>query len=267
MYLIRSWQESLTLLLPKNLKLFALVTLNSIIALYKLLLRYWWWVVLLAVFTKIINSTDIPLRGEPWSTYRFMHLFLIFLFCYISFLLLTFVICLSTRPSVAQKDFSYFKSYLPYFLSNILFIISFYIVWSFAVEPLFTIQPLPYLETFLVSPLFLPAAGASVYIFFLLFFLDSDKKPMQVLFSWLRAIKMTWYNFPICFVVTISYIFLKGLIDYYVWSIVLIDPTSFERFPFLNGSLLLDPIVICIFANIYIKRLHEQFDLYFKQPK
>jgi len=31
-------------------------------------------------------------------------------------------------------------------------------------------------------------------------------------------------------------------------------------------KVVLAPIPICIFANIYIKKLHEQFDLYFTQP-
>jgi len=27
------------------------------------------------------------------------------------------------------------------------------------------------------------------------------------------------------------------------------------------------PIGVCTYTNIYIKRLHDQFDLYFKQPQ
>jgi hypothetical protein len=32
-------------------------------------------------------------------------------------------------------------------------------------------------------------------------------------------------------------------------------------------KILLLPIGICTYANIYIKKLHDQFDLYIKQPQ
>ena len=139
-----------------------------------------------------------------------------------------------------------------------------------------TIQQQPMLayyylsERFLIPYLFSAVAKSPIFVFSLLFFLDSDKSPKQLLFSWLRAVKMVLYNFPICFVVTITYISLKRLIDYYIWSI---DPATLywkklvvlEQIPSVDGSLLLDPIIVCIFANIYIKKLHEQFGVYFER--
>src|SRR3989304_215348 len=72
-----SWKDGLTLLLPRNLKLFALVTLKSIIECYKIYFKYFWWVPVIALahafayaqwlhymepFSGLLISSAIPLR-------------------------------------------------------------------------------------------------------------------------------------------------------------------------------------------------------------
>lgn len=75
----------------------------------------------------------------------------------------------------------------------------------------------------------------------------------------LRAFKMAWYNLPIYCVVLFCFSLIRMslyLLAYYVLY-YLID-LSIE----LNILLLL-PIEAAFYSNIYIKLLHEQFDLYF----
>jgi len=92
--------------------------------------------------------------------------------------------------------------------------------------------------------------------------LVSDKKVLGVLKSLYRALVMVLYNYPLCWLVV-----LLGAPINYLFHLSLDVPYLGVGMMLLNQSLLLGTsIYLCVWANIYIKKLHEQSDLYFKEP-
>lgn len=239
MTLVQSWVDSLQLLKPKNLKLFVMVTLKSIIDAYKVYFKYFWWVILFIVICAVAPFYIQP-QDYVFYNVQYKHLFF-FTSCWL-YELLFLAACFSTRPSILQKDSSYFAFQ---FKKIILF-------WIFM--PLFSWSSATYYG----------------YIFTVLFFADSHGGPKNFLLSLWKALKMIFFNLPLILIVGVA-IYLCGLIGIQcvaqllaIYSI----PVYPYLFLFVNvlGALLL-PMSVCIFANIYIKRLHDQFDLYFKQSQ
>lgn len=229
MTLVQAWVDSVSLLKPKNLKLFVLVTLKSILDAYKVLAKYWWWLFAIIIGCFVApyvwaDSIDVYLQAERISQWAYQ--------------LLLFAAIVATRPSLFPKDCAYFRSNMIYFLgvAGLLFI-------------------LPYG--------FWPTAFAPFYFLVVLFFLDSEKKLRMgtfndIFLSIFNAIKMLVYNYPL--LVVIGLILFAPVLC--VYNYVLFAPLLHN----VLGALLL-PITVCTYTNIYIKKLHDQFDLYFKQPK
>lgn len=239
MTLVQSWVDSLTLFKPKNLQLFAMVTLKSIIEAYKLYIRYFWWVVLLIAMCAIAPYF-IQLQDYAFLNVQYKHV-LFFVSCW-SFELLFLAACLSTRPSITLKDSSYFIFQLK---KIVLF-------WLFM--PFFSWSSATYYG----------------YIFTVLFFADSEGGPKNFLLSLWNAIKMVVYNLPLLFILGMV-IYMSGWVGAQLTEQLLIArdmPIYPQFFLFFNliGALVL-PIGVCIYANIYIKKLHDQFDLYFNKAQ
>ncbi len=118
MQLLQSWQDSLKLFYPKNLKLFALVTLKSIIDVYKLLLRYWWWLLIpIAIGAWYLLQIRIDMLAIVYESLKTGKMAPAMVFGLLTLSqcgrqllgqLLLFIACLATRPSVAKKDIRYF---------------------------------------------------------------------------------------------------------------------------------------------------------------
>lgn len=227
---MQSWADSLTLLKPKNFQLFVLVTIKSIIEAYKLYIRYFWWVIVLVVACAV-------------ATYFFSYNKMIFL--YTSFFLYELLFlgtCFSTRPSMFQKDGQYFI----FQLKKIILFWIFMLLFSFS------------------------SATYYGYIFTVLFFADSEGGPKNFLLSLWNAIKMVVFNLPLM-------VILGGIIyglgwcgGWYLQRLLIAYSFAIQPYYYLFfnivGALLL-PIAVCTFANIYIKRLHDQFDLYFNKAQ
>lgn len=230
MTLVQAWVDSVSLLKPKNLKLFLLVTLKSIIEAYKLVFVYWSWLIALIGAYIFIAPYFVgygAIAGYLGLNYLYQ--------------MLLFGICLSTRPSIMQKDCAYFRSYAKYFIYTAIFLIFFLI---------------PFLFTDPLMGLGFSLSGG--YVFSLLFFLDSKKQPKDFVFSLWYAFKMVIFNFPLVTVFQVSLYIAAYSFCYY---------TSFSFATYFLISALLMPIPVCTYTNIYIKKLHDQFDLYFTQPK
>jgi hypothetical protein len=236
MTLVQSWIDSLQLLKPKNLQLFALVTLKSIVEAYKLLLKYFWW---LFVLTLVCG---VAVRWNP-ASFATAHSWL--------YQLLLFATCLATRPSVAKKDCAYFRAHMFAFV----YVAIYLIIWP---------------------PHLWPTAFSPWDIFLILFFLDSERGPKNFLFSMWYALKMIIFNFPLMvilgFLFNVSVYFYSTIyhsiigyfvVDVQIWAKMLLFGLMLHNVL----AILLIPIGICTYANIYIKKLHDQFDLYFKQPQ
>ena len=277
MTLIQSWKDSFKLLLPANLKLFALVTLKSIIECYKVLFRHWWWVMVIFM--------GITLYDLWFNLYGYEILYgvkIIGLGLKTSMLLLrdsiellftffVYLTILSTRPSVAKKDFSYFNQYLGHFLYIAILLFALIVLRHWDVFPSGPIlfEPINLvniiIETFTSFNLF----TFPLLVLSLLFFLDSDKRIIQIVFSFYRSIKMIVFNLPvfmvICLLMWVVFYFNSRIID-----VLMDNRTMFWVYIsswYLIKVLFLTPVFACTFANIYIKKVHEQFNVYFKQPK
>jgi hypothetical protein len=245
MTLLQSWADSLTLLKPKHLQLFVMVTIKSIIEAYKLYFKYFWWL-LLAMPLFLFITPDVATawkNNDVSSLARYATLLGIATSLYG---LLFLAACFATRPSILQKDCAYFRAQFKK-------IIVYWFAWG-----LLRVLLMKYAVSFGKTTFYLgnTSLRAPELIFFVLFFADSDGGLKNVFASFWNTLKLVVYNFPLIF--SINFVF--GL------SLFLLSY-------FLNISSLMQiiigafcmPIGVCTYTNIYIKRLHDQFDLYFKQ--
>jgi hypothetical protein len=78
---------------------------------------------------------------------------------------------------------------------------------------------------------------------------------------------MIVFNYPLLVVIGICWGLLLGLNKYFIEPFIFANDTVGVGFAMWNilAALLL-PIGVCFYANIYIKKLHDQFDLYFQSP-
>jgi hypothetical protein len=238
MTLLQSWADSLTLLKPKHLQLFVMVTIKSIIEAYKSYIRYFWWAIVSLIMCAIA-SQFLPLQDYAFLNVQYKNL-LFFTSCWF-YELLFLAVCFCTRPSILQKDSVYF---FLQFKKIILF-------WIFV--PLFSWSSAAYYG----------------YVFTVLFFADSDGGLKSFLRSLWNAVKMIVFNLPLIVLLGAGIYFFgwiggKGLAQFLIAQNIYLYPQFFLFFNVI-GALLL-PIGVCTYTNIYIKRLHDQFDLYFKQP-
>jgi hypothetical protein len=242
MTLVQSWVDSLSLLKPKNLQLFAMVTIKSIIEAYKLYFKYFWWLLLVFIglffiapdYVVSLASYD---RDSITSYARIMGI------SRILYGLLFLGACFITRPSVLQKDCAYlrvqYKKIIIYWLMWIVLMLVLSICMAFV-------------------PLFLVSSNMSWYIFFVLFFADSAGGAKNLFLSMWKAFKMSLYNYPL--LIVMGFVFgIPVVIFNYVFFIT----------PLMQNlvSALLLPIGVCTYTNVYIKKLHDQFDLYFNKPQ
>lgn len=262
MKLLQTWQDSLLLFKPKSFNLFLLVTLKSIRETYFLLVKKWWWLIMItfffdALFFSVQTVTFFNSFGRSflWAP-------------------LVFIIFLLVRPSVTLKTYTYCMRY-QWQLLFFFILIFFLYVWLFIMQWLtgygyIIAQVMNYISYALfLLPLY--CAGILLYlspfvIFFLLFILDSDKTIRSFLFSGVRALKMVLYNYPFCFVTFTVLLSLFLMVKWLIAFFISVIPTYWHSVSYVFIVLLL-PLPICFFTTLYIKKLHEQFVLYFgEQP-
>lgn len=270
MRLLRSWRDSLLLLAPQNFKLFALVTLKSTFDTYKVLARavwYFWMLPIIILFQQLYWGKEAFTAQFKAPLSMPMYLFIGVL--YIGFAVwMTVAYCLSTRPSIGQKNRVYFERHGRFILILALVAI---LLWQFNFwrnrffpfyyyELTSALALIPALTAF-VLPDFVP-----LLTFFILFFLDSDGSVKQLWNAVVRAVKMTVYNLPLLLVlmmvITLPMLMLAKYATSYQWSGYAwnIGAPLFYMF-------LLKPLLVNIWTNIYIKKVHEMPELYFNQPK
>jgi len=91
---------------------------------------------------------------------------------------------------------------------------------------------------------------------FALFFLDSKRRIRDLFCSFWRSLKMLVFNYPFYF---IMFLILEPIKNGFYFI------ANFLNLTFLDFyiNLLFLPIIICIFTNFYIKRVHDQSKFYF----
>ncbi len=251
MLLLRSWKESLALFVPKNFKLFLLVTIKSAVETYGFLAYYFWWLVLLVlVFDMACYFPECMLQGNTWA------------FAEITFkLLLSFVLFTLVRPSVPLKSFSYVTQQVRKSLAGFLATYSFFYMVRSEIGSLviggFSKLLGPSVAFDLVYTFFIfiytdaPLVIVPPFIFSALFYLDSAGTIKELLLSVWRGIVMFIFNFPFCLVSMILILL--------IWKGLLATFGIYGQFIFFSFI----PFMVSYFKNMYVKRLHDQFNLYF----
>jgi hypothetical protein len=244
MYFLRSWKDSLSLFLPSNFKLFFLVTIKCIIQAYKNLFKYFWWLIFAT------GAVDFWFSRYALNSRSHTVVVLSALAVVVVWFVYYFMVYLTIRPSIKPKGYEYYTEYGIYFLYFALYSFITYIIrylHQLAWYPYITEDLLIYLSPFLT--------------FCILFLLDSDGSFSSACKSIWRGLKMWWYNLPFC---TVAYT-IFWLISYLLFMIVLqiFGAKSFLVSPIVSA--LLAPIALCFLNNFYVKRLHDQFTLYFPE--
>lgn len=221
--LLRSWKESLLIYIPKNFKLFLLVTIKSALQTYGYLIYHFWWLLLLVIL--VDTGCYYPECLLPGSLWVFANMFLKALSLFIIFML--------SRPSVSLKNIHYIVEKLPNFgLGFLLFYIFFYIVVAA-------------FKVLIVGLIMVP-----ILICSLLFYLDTAGSLEDVVLSLWRGIKMYLFNFP--------FFLLSAIVVLGIWYQVTLLSIYWKYVFFLFV-----PFVVSYFKNMYVKRLHDQFNLYY----
>ena len=243
MHVLQSWKDSLSLFKPKNFKLFALVTLKTIGETYLTLFKYFWWFIVLCILWEYMYAPLYsPVTSGVYEVYGLLQY------------ILTFISCVIVRPSVMQKNYSYFKNYSLYFLG--------FIVGMIVLIGVFACFELPFRLLFFedshIVRMLHYGVGSVVAAVILLFSFFELDMPLS-LSNWVRAfryaIKMFWYNAPAIILLYAPLFFISIAMEFTIPEVI--------RFAYW----LIIPIEASIIGNFYIKRLHEQPQLYFKQPK
>lgn len=284
MHILQSWKDSLTVLKPESLKLFALVTLKSILETYKTLFTKFWWLIIGYIIIDLCMDSLASILAFPFIA---MGGLLIDLnpFVWITdlgYVFLAYLIFMIARPSVDQKNWAYIKKYwchaFYFFVINIIF--TFISGNRFGLEiddatgisymllPTFSFIR----AVFLISPFIVTGP---LYIFLNAFIFDTKASLNSVFLSCVRAVKMCIYNYPFCAIGFISLYYLNVMWDWLVFlflrllNIPIVQVVNGEYIILTSmhiikyTSILFWPIPICFLINFYIKRLHEQFTVYF----
>lgn len=271
MTLVQSWIDSLALLKPKNAQLFIMVTIKSIIEAYKIMFHYWWWLIGLLVACYIL-----PIVFPAQMLFARLSVSII---PFVLYQMLFLAICFATRPSIMKKDWSYFgiqyKKVIIYWLS--LPILMWVLLNPFGTLLTHLVFYLTGISAYLlILPImmywFFVCLSLSGSIFLVLFFADSSGGPKNFLLSAWNALKMIVFSLPLLLIIGIFFQVSAALISQLTLRVIariISDENSLAQalwILFLIRNIfaaLFLPIGVCFYANIYIKKLHDQFDLYF----
>ncbi len=261
-----SWIESFELLKWDSLKLLLLVSLRSLGSLYSSFLRAW--------FLPLALLVGLVLN---WP--RLVGAF------YITFLVR------AARPSIDLKNKDYWQQTV--FADWILF---FGVLLMVYIPRLWSGQdlPSPFLKVvwyiydfvlrlfFLAGQVWLPGTellGSSLVflspfiVVWILFMLDAKKEVWAYIKALGRAVLMLAYNYPF-FLITYAVLRLAIAAGYMLsvpvsrYGILIPEIGVIPLVPLVGWIILLLVIIpywVCVITNFYVKRLHEQFSLYYSK--
>lgn len=242
MELIQSWRESLALLKPPQVKILLFVTVKALKELftnpYSLLV-----IVLLGItttFSEIYYNFHELTRGSS----------IFFLISAALSIILTLLLILYIRPSVMPKNRFYFLHYWRHLL---------YILVLYA--------------AFLILFIFFPSVmtyGSIVWLLlstiWILFFCDRNATLKTFGHSLVRGVLMIVYNAPVLIIITIVWYALYIIFFATILYIVRIRSEYLLFAVFALNIIIFYPIWYCMMNTMYVKRLHDQFSLYFGRP-
>lgn len=267
LYFFRSWKESLSLFIPKHAKLFFLITLKSILQSYKFIILHLGWLFAGSALLDLGYSHICPNQS------------IICLLPLLGWFATIFGMYLIIRPSMKRKGWDYYKDNGIKFIYFILFSVIAYSVsygmllgashivyltqhiHTYFYVLLLPLLLLPILVTFLMPPDLIILYVSPLLTFFILFMLDGDNSFKNIMQSIVRAFKMIFYNYPFCILAFVFFVICS--MGYTMLVVSLVSKESFLLSPILSNALL--PIPLCILTNFYVKRLHDQFGLYYPE--
>ena len=243
----QSWKESFSLFFHKNAKRFFWITVKTILQSYKYIFKHIWWLFLLSC---ILDSIYTRYYG-PASWFLLIPLF--------SWLVTIFFMYLIIRPSIKRKSFDYYKQYSLQLIYFIVLTILFSALFATVLMQCTGFKAFLLMHTLILFP-FGPIFTAPLLSFMILFMLDSNGTILSFFKSIIRAIKMTLYNYPFCFIMLLLFTLLAYL---YQMVIFYMGQNSIVSSSIISHALL--PIPLSIWTNFYTKRIHDQFELYYPQ--
>lgn len=141
-------------------------------------------------------------------------------------LMLIASMCAIARPSITRKNRSYMMSCLFRCLLTAYLLLS--------------------------LPMTLNFAFGMILLFATFFYLDSYGSLQDTIFSIVRGCMMFLYNFPVC-IVSVFVVFLMYKLIFTLFGI-------YSTYLFILAM----PFVLAWVKNIYVKRLHDQFSVYYR---
>ena len=231
--LLKSWKSSLEFFWPPAAKPFFLVYLKTVMQTYATLFEQLWPLITVAFIAQLAYMWFcIPSK---------IGCFAVWLLAHTLSMLMVFLMLLIIRPSIKAKTMQYYSDYIPHFL----------LFWTISLLYAFFNA-----LHFLISPLFL---------FYMFFVLDTPFDAKNIVLNGWRALKMVMFGLPYCVIVwAVCAVFLAlSMIILYVPLLML-----FQKFDAVQHAAqfiiyLVLPVVYAWYSNFYVKRVRDQFSLYF----
>lgn len=271
MNIVQSWKDSLLLLLPQNFKLFALVTLKSIMDTYKTLFKYWWFLYVMAtVCTGLLfwigvrelkpgwydTNSELFKQASIYHLQTILYMLGMIIALAIIYIACLFIVCLTARSSIKQKNYRYYFDYLKRYWYLLCIIFLLYVRINGV-----PIKSIPLMYSF------------SIILF--LFTFDARPSLKALWRSGMNSLRFMVYNMPLLVLLELFVRLIDKVmifINYLFVAAALVRPFHVGGITFVGLStamlsLILSPILIVILTNLYIKRVHDQPELYFPTPK
>jgi len=258
MQFFQSWGDSLKLFLPKNFKMFGLVTLKSIGMTYKTWFRYFWWAFLAMICVDYLLISGLFFFPQILFPVAIIAKFLLFV-----------TLFLTVRPSTNKKNYSYYYGYFWHIVwIGILFLLLgiLLMIMGMGVYPRVGILgqlmvAIRQASGLMFVPLFIILISPAM-----MFYFDTKGSFRSLVFSCIHTIKMILYNFPfyVVSIILLSLLILMFIIFFgFVQRIVALISPFLALALFDVFHIIFAVIPACFVANFYTKRLRDQSKLYF----
>ena len=231
--------------------MFLLVTLKSAMEFYGNLIYYFWWLVL-AVFVFLVGG-----HYPAWATAGVLW----DLIASILMIAMVFVWFMLVRPSVLPKGYPYFKQHIK---KTAVGFVCIYVLFNVIRSAMLSLPTQMIIRSFLtgavLNPIYeflwfrlhlIPFIVFPPFVCAVLFYFDSDGGLRAWVLSVLRGLVMYVYNLPFCLI--------SMFLVFIIWYVL----AFFSYEVSLYVLWLFVPVVLSYFKNMYVKRLHDQFNLYF----
>jgi hypothetical protein len=240
MHVIQAWKESLTILKPKNFKLFFLVTIKTLIETLKTWTSHFWWLVVLYIMLSVANTYATPSQSVNY------------IINYVVVIFMVWTLFITVRPSIRKKTYSYYLSY------------NWHAVWFIIATTLLSILFQPRSDWVRVT---LALVGIPRYIFYIFSLLDARASLADIWDAEVRSLKLTFYLYPLVLLICSFYWFMATVLDtcllgFFNENLSPMANVIFEVVYLLAQGLLFCFLLCCI-SNLYIKQVHEHGARYF----